>query len=47
MASINPATAFVIGIIVAILAILIFYFAARSNKNVADIYRTTICAGIA
>jgi hypothetical protein len=47
MATINPLIPFLVGIITIILAITIFYFAARQNQNVANFYRATICSGIA
>ena len=46
MATLNPVIAFLFGMFTIVVAILIFYFSARRNKNSADLYRQTICSGI-
>lgn len=46
MALLGPVAIFLLGMLTVIVAILIFYFAARSNKSAADLYRSTVCAGI-
>jgi len=47
MATLSALAGFIIGVIVTLITILIFYFAARMNQNVATIYLRTICSGIA
>tara|TARA_R110002072_G_scaffold45565_4_gene126765 strand:+ start:61266 stop:61409 length:144 start_codon:yes stop_codon:yes gene_type:complete len=46
MAEIGPIPAFLIGIFVAVVSILIFWFFSRQNQNSADFYRATVCSGI-
>lgn len=43
---VSAVLAFTIGFIMAVIIIMIFNFSARTNQNVADFYRTTICSGI-
>lgn len=44
--AVNPSFIFALGIVTIIIAILIFYYFARVNQNVADVYRRTVCSGI-
>jgi len=47
MASISPILFFVLGIVVTVILIAIFYYSARTNRNVSKFYQEKLCSNLA
>ena len=43
---VNALFTFIIGFLLAVVVISIFYYSAQINQNASTLYRQTICAGI-